>query len=180
MSEVSLSPSKSSRSSRSAVDPATVLTSVGVLCVVLGGLVSAVTAPLELAHGSWAAAYLVLVGGVAQCAMGLSRARHPDAVQSPSWAWGQIAAWNLGNVVVIGGTLVGEPWMVDVGSVLLVIALAIALHATRSVPALAAQSPAHSTRPSVPAWVEQGYRLLLLVMATSIPIGIVLAHIRHS
>lgn len=45
-------------------DPATILTATGVGCVVLGGVIAAVTGPLDLAHGSWLAAYLVLVGMV--------------------------------------------------------------------------------------------------------------------
>ena len=43
--------------------PFLVLGSVG---VVLGGLLAAVTGPLALPMGSWAAAYLVLVVGVGQ------------------------------------------------------------------------------------------------------------------
>ena len=46
---------------------------VALLCVVAGGLVAAVTGPLRLEHGSWAAAYLVLVGGVAQGALGIAQ-----------------------------------------------------------------------------------------------------------
>ncbi len=56
-------------------DPARLLVVVGTCCVVLGGFVAAVTGPLTLADGSWLAAYLVLVGGLAQCALG----------QVPSW-----------------------------------------------------------------------------------------------
>ena len=54
------------------------LTATGIGSVVLGGLVAAVTEPLDLTHGSWVAAYLVLVGGVGQGAMGRARLRRPD------------------------------------------------------------------------------------------------------
>ena len=56
----------------------TMLTATGICSVALGGLVAAVAQPLDLAHGSWLAAYLVLVGGVAQGAMGQARFRRPD------------------------------------------------------------------------------------------------------
>ena len=111
-------------------NPAIVLTAIGVCSVVLGGLVAAVTGPWDLAHGSWLAAYLVLVGGVTQCAMGLARMRRPEVMQLRG-SWTQIGCWNVGNAVVIGGTLAGEPLAVDFGSALLVIALAIAFRAAR-------------------------------------------------
>lgn len=152
------------------------LTSLGVFCVVVGGLVAAVTGPLELTHGSWTAAYLVLVGGVTQCAMGQSRTRRPDVAQPRAWAWAQIGTWNLGNALVIGGTLSSQTLIVDLGSVLLVAALAIALQATRPTPAMAARSADRR----VPPWIERSYRILLLVLALSIPVGIVLSHVRNS
>jgi hypothetical protein len=155
----------------SPLNPATVLTTIGVCSVVLGGLVAAVTGPLDLAHGSWLAAYLVLVGGVAQCAMGQARFRRPEVIP-PRRGWAQIGCWTVGNAVVIGGTLAGEPWAVDVGSALLVIALAIALHAAR--PSAGAAAGGMS------ALVGHAYRVLLLVLAVSIPVGVALAHLRHS
>lgn len=156
--------------------PGTVLTSIGICCVVFGGLVAAVTGPLDLANGSWTAAYLVLVGGVAQCAMGQSRTRHPEKLPPDSWGWAQIGAWNLGGALVIGGSLASEPLLVDFGSVLLVGALVIALDGTRATTAVAA-GPA---RRRVSAWVDWVYRMLLLVLAVSIPIGITLSYVRHS
>jgi len=162
-------------------DPATALIAIGVCCVVLGGLVAAVTGPLDLAHGSWTAAYLVLVAGVTQCAMGRSRARRPDMAQprsrdSASWGWAQVGAWNLGNALVICGTLAGAPSVVDFGSVLLVVALVIALHATRPATTVAARSAGQRVSP----WADWAYRALLLVLAVSIPVGMVLSHLRHS
>lgn len=156
--------------------PAAALTAIGICCVVLGGLVAAVTEPLDLAHGSWVAAYLVLVAGVAQCAMGQARARHTGLKPSLLWGWAQVGAWNLGNALVIGGTLASEPPVVDFGSVVLVAALAIALRVTRPVTAVAARPAAGW----VSSWVEWVYWVLLLVLAVSIPVGIVLSHLRHS
>lgn len=144
-------------------DPAAVLTAVGVCCVVVGGLIAAVTGPFDLSQGSWLAAYLVLVGGVAQCAMGQARMWQPEVTQARRWGWIQIGSWNLGNIAVVVGTLTGVPSVVDLGSMVLVVALVIALHATRI-----ASGTAY--------WI---YRALLLVLAVSIPVGIVLSHLRH-
>jgi TRAP-type C4-dicarboxylate transport system permease small subunit len=149
-----------------------VLTVVGSCCVVLGGLVAAITGPFELAHGSWLAAYLVLVGGVTQYAMGRARVWWPDAMQPRSWGWTQVGSWNAGNALVIGGTLGGEPVVVDLGSVLLIAAVGIALHAARP----AARAGASPTSPLV----GLAYRTLMLVLAVSIPVGMVLSHLRHS
>jgi hypothetical protein len=149
--------------------PAAVLTAVGGGCVVLGGLVAAVTTPLNLAHGSWLAAYLVLVCGVAQWAMGRVRAgRRPTGTAGRRWAWTQVAAWNLGNAMVIVATLLARPELVDVGSALLLGALLIALFTT----------PARrgTGRAAFGIWA---YRALLLVLAVSMPVGILLAYLRH-
>lgn len=164
------------RGQRDGPRPGDVLTATGICCVVLGGLVAAATGPLDLARGSWLAAYLVLVGGVAQWAMGRARTRSSDVTQSRRWGWTQLCCWNLGNAAVIGGTLAGEPLLVDTGSVLLVVALAIALHTARP----AAGAPARPVAARVPAVVDWAYRALLLVLAVSIPVGMVLSHLRNS
>jgi hypothetical protein len=156
-------------------DQGTVLTAVGVSSVMLGGLVAAVTGPLELAHGSWLAAYLVLVGGVAQATMGQPRFRRAEVTQ-PRRGWVQIGSWNLGNAMVIGGTLTGVPPAVDLGSVALIIALAIAFHAARPSPGASAPSTAARTSPLL----DGAYRALLLVLACSVPVGILLSHLHHS
>jgi hypothetical protein len=167
-------PAPSRPGHRSLPSPAVVLTAIGVFSVVLGGLVAAVTGPLDLVHGSWLAAYLVLVGGVTQCAMGQARFRRPDAM-GPRGSWAQIGCWNLGNAVVIGTTLAGEPLAVDLGSALLVIALAIAFRAARP--------GAGTAAPATGGWsplVGLAYRALLLVLALSIPVGMALSQSRHS
>ena len=155
------------------------MVATGAGAVVLGGLVAAVTGPLDLAHGSWAAAFLVLVCGVAQVAMGESRKRQPPVRRRPprsgsasGWTsgWTQWGCWNSGGVAIIVGTLVGRPWLVDLGSVLLFVALALALDATRT----GGRRAGGDSR----LWFVT-YRVVLLVLAVSIPIGIALSHIRH-
>lgn len=133
---------------------------MGALAVILGGLVAAATGPMDWARGSWAAAYLVLVVGVAQYVMG--RLRAVDTGEDRA-GWVQLAGWNLGSVLVIGGTLITMPLLVDLGSVLLVVALVLALRARAG---------------GVPPAALLAYRAMLIVLAVSIPIGIVLSHLR--
>jgi hypothetical protein len=151
---------------RGRLTPSAVLIVIGSCCVVLGGLVAAATGPLGWVRGSWAAAYLVLVGGVAQYGMGKARAWH-HRPQPFRWGWAQIGAWNLGNAAVLGGTLAGTPLVVGLGSALLVFGLVIAWQAARG-----------GTGPvagRLAALWSRAYQGLLVVLAVSIPIGMVLS-----
>lgn len=148
--------------------PSGFLAVFGGSCVVLGGLVAAVTGPLGLADGSWVAAYLVLVGGVAQYAMG----RMPYRLAAPSLSlrlsWAEPVCWNLGNVLVVVGTLAGLPALVDVGSVFLLVVLGIAWHAVRDAAPVG----------RVARFAGWAYREVLILLVLSIPVGAVLAHLR--
>ena len=139
---------------------------VGGACIVAGGLVAAVTEPLRLAHGSWSAAYLVLVGGVAQIALGASQRALTGRETPTPVLITELAAWNLGSALVIGGTLVGNPVIVDAGGVALVVALAVLARTVRG--------------GARPRWAVWTYRGALAVLLVSIPIGLVLAHVRAS
>ena len=153
--------------------PARVLVVAGACCVVLGGVVAAVTGPLELDEGSWLAAYLVLVCGVAQYAIGQAWARPAAPLDPRVLGWTQVASWNLGNAAVIGGTLTDIPLLVDIGALLLVIGLGIALRPVRHT--------AHSTtagQDSMSPLAIRAYRGLLLLLLVSIPVGVGLAHLR--
>ncbi len=149
------------------LNPSTVLILIGCCCVVLGGLVAAASGPLGWVRGSWAAAYLVLVGGVAQYGMGQARVWHHQRSQSYGWGWAQVGAWNLGNAAVVGGTLAGATLIVGLGSALLFFALAIAWQAARGGPG--------SVGGRMTALWSRAYQGLLLVLAVSIPIGMVLS-----
>ncbi|NYF97085.1 hypothetical protein [Janibacter cremeus] len=144
-----------------AVTPGPVMVALGGVAVVLGGLVAAVTGPAGWAKGSWAAAYLVLVVGVAQYVMGRMR---PGDARPDRAGWAQLAGWNLGSFLVVGGTLAATPLLVDLGSVLLVVALVLALLAAL---------------PGRSGLVGHAYLAMLLVLAVSIPVGIVLSHLRN-
>lgn len=146
------------------------------LSIVAGGLVAAVTSPLELEHGSWAAAYLVLVGGVAQNAMN----RAPDALGYPSTSvardWSIVASWNVGNAAVLAGTFLETPWIVTAGAVPLVGGLVLAWSATTGD---AHPDPAPAARAPRRRALRTAYQLGLAALAVSLPIGVVLSQMRH-
>lgn len=171
------------RSHNSGVLTASAMIVVGGGFVVLGGLVAAVTAPLGIERGSWLAAYLVLVCGVAQFAIGTVQAGQTGIKEtmSPRWAWVQLLSLNLGNAAVITGTLIREPLVVDAGVVFLVVAFGIAAYAVRpwgspSVTAVAGV-PLASAAGRFLLW---GYRVFLLLLVVSLPVGSVLAHLRSN
>lgn len=139
----------------------------GAASVVAGGLVAAVTGPTGWGDGSWVAAFLVLVAGVAQLGIGSGQAHL--AVTTPTVALGtaQVVMWNVGCATVIAGTLLSSPATVAVGSAPLVATLVMSMVALRDRP---------GARRSV---VLLGYRLLLLVVLVSVPIGVALAFARR-
>lgn len=138
---------------------------LGTACVIAGGLVAAgvAMAPSEL--GSWAAAYLVLVGGVAQVALGVGQALLAPQPPGRRAVTAEVAGWNAGNGAVLAGTLLGATWLADVGGALLVATMALALAAVRG----AARCP---------SWPLHLYRALLALVLVSIPVGLVIAAVR--
>jgi len=91
--------------------------------IVVGGLVAAINSAAPFAHGSWLAAYLVLVGGVAQLLLGVGCLGLPAPRLSAHLRRTQLGLWNVGNVVVVAGVLAGVLGLVVVGSLALVGAL---------------------------------------------------------
>ncbi len=147
----------------------------GVACIVASGIVSAAIAPAPTEHGVWASAYLVLVGGVAQVALGIGQAALIPRPPTRRVITAQVAGWNFGNAAVIAGTLLGWWALVDVGGALLVAVLAgLALRSRTS----------HAARTTVRDHPRKGqamwliaFRGLLLLLLVSIPIGLVLERI---
>ena len=133
--------------------------------VITGGLTAAVTGPLGLEHGSWSAAFQVLVGGVLQGVLGT--AQHRLAARTPGRGvlLAELLTWNLGGLAVIGGTVAAAPLLVDAGGALLVAAMVLMLRAV-------------GRRAQGPTWLLWVFRAALVVTAVSIPIGLVLAHLR--
>jgi hypothetical protein len=146
-------------------------TAIGVLCITAGGLAAA-TASAPSEHTTWAAAYLVLVlvGGIAQVGLGFGQATFTAGTSTPVLA-SQVAGWNLGNAAVLAGTLQGSTAVVDLGGALLVVTLGL----------LARGLSPTGVRPVGGAgrWCLYGYRVLMVILFVSIPVGLVLAQIRH-
>ena len=144
--------------------PATV---VGVVCVVAGGLVAALTAPSPSEHGTWVAAYLVLVAGVSQVGLAVGQSLLAPRGPSARTSLAELVTWNGGNAAVLTGTLAGTVWLVDVGGALLVLTLALVVSAVRG----------HPVRDGSrrQALARKAFQLLVLVLLVSIPIGLWLA-----
>lgn len=139
---------------------------IGSACVVAGGLAAALTSAVPSEHGAWAAAYLVLVAGVAQLGLGSGQAWLAPRPPSPGLVRVEVGLLNAGNLAVIGGTLCARPHVVDVGGVLLVLSLVLLGYGVRA--------PGSRSRLLVLHWALTG---LLLV---SIPVGLVLARTSSS
>lgn len=143
------------------VDP---YTAAGAAFVVVGGLVAAVTRPLDLAKGSWLAAYLVLVCGVALVVIGVAQQQLTRAIPQRERTW-QLAGWGVANTLVIAGSLSSVPLITDAGSVVLFATLALTAWIGR--PLL------HTHRGAASAYIA-----VLIILAVSAPIGSFLAHAR--
>lgn len=135
-------------------------TAGGAALVVAGGLVAAVTGPLDLEKGSWLAAYLVLVGGVALIAIGIAQQKLPTPVPTPVLIV-QLSGWAVANFVVIVGALLGSSVTVNVGAVLLLLVLALTWWAGHSLIRLRSA-------------LAYAYLAILTILIVSAPIGMVL------
>lgn len=78
---------------------------IGGSCVIGGGLLSAAMAPMTSYHSSWAVAYIVLIAGVAQAALGLGQAGLTDGTVPARVVRGELLRWNAGDAAVVAGTL---------------------------------------------------------------------------
>lgn len=136
-------------------------------CTVAGGIVAAVSRPADLGHGPWAAAFLVLVLGVAQLALGGGQAWIAADIPQRSLVRWQLLTWNAGGAAVIVGTLTAVPALTSAGGLVEVVALVLFLTGVRRA------GPA-------PDWARLTFRAVVAVMAVSIPIGLVLAWIHPS
>ena len=118
--------SSDSRGRELILDRSTVmfLTSASVV-IVAGGAVAAVNSAAPFGHGSWLAAFLVLVGGVSQGVLGAGRLALQAPPLSRARPPAQLALWNVGSLAVPGGVLWDAPMLVTAGSVALLCALAL-------------------------------------------------------
>lgn len=146
-----------------AVRPFVLMGSVG---IVAGGLVAAVTGPTGFEPGSWSAAYLVLVAGVAQVVLGVGQAWLAEQVPPPSEVRAEAVAWNLSVAGVMAGTLASAPVVTTLGGLSLVVALVLFLAGVRRSAAAAGLALVL-------------YRGLVAIVLVSTPVGLALAWVRH-
>lgn len=142
---------------------------LGTVCVVTGGLIAAAIAPDPTPHGSWAVAYLVLVAGVAQVGLGLGQALLAPSVPTRRRAALQVGTWNAGNAAVLAGTLAEMTFLVDLGAAVLIVSLVLL--------AACVGGGDVERRPRWRRWALYGFRLLIIVLLLSIPVGLLLARI---
>lgn len=137
---------------------------VGTITIIGGGFAAAVTRPAEWSDGSWVAAYLVLVTGVAQIGLGIGQATLAASSPPDRRLVSQLVLVNGGSAAVVVGTLATVPIVVTIGGLILVAGLVTFAVAPRC--------------PDGPSWVRLGYLTILTVLIVSIPIGLVLAWVR--
>lgn len=129
-----------------------------------GGLASAATAMHPTEHTAWAVAYLVLVGGVAQVGLGGAQLLLAPPDRSGRGVTAELACWNVGNAAVLAGVLAAVNALVDLGGALLVAALVLAVLGVRGAPGVGAHRG-----------LLHGFRALVVLLALSIPAGLLLA-----
>ncbi|HQZ32797.1 MAG TPA: hypothetical protein PK020_00160 [Ilumatobacteraceae bacterium] len=137
----------------------------GGVSIVAGGLVAAITGPTDWDRGSWVAAFLVLVAGVAQIGVGASQAHLSPAPTALRFTAVQCALWNVACVATIVGSLLNNTVVVGIASAPLVAALVMSVIATKG---------SGSSRPQL----LLAYRMLLILLLASIPVGITLSALR--
>lgn len=136
---------------------------VGTAAVIFGGLFSAATARSATYHSAWLVAYLVLVVGVAQVALGLGEWWLASRPLRFSFIWGQVVLFALGNAGVILGSLSGSTFWVDVGSAFLLVAIGSFGWAVRS--------PRHR------GWALWAFWALIGFLLASVVVGLYFAHV---
>jgi hypothetical protein len=138
---------------------------LGMVCMAAGGLLSAATALAPSEQAAWAVAYLVLVGGLAQAGLGAGQALLASEAPPCGVVIAEVLAWNLGNAAVLAGELLHRGPVVDVGGALLAAALVLLIRSTR--------------RAAVRRrWKPLAFRGLVLLLAVSIPVGLVVGELR--
>ena len=139
----------------------------GALSVVTGGIVAAaIAAPTPTRHGVWAVAYLILVVGVCQIALGAGQALLAAAPPPPRAVGATAVVFNLANLGVLAGVLTDRVAVLNAGSVLLLVALVLFLIGVH--------------RSDRRGWVLHLYRWVVTVLVISIPIGLVITTVGAS
>lgn len=138
---------------------------MGMAAIIIGGLIAAAVAHEPSRHWVWLAAYLVLVCGVAQCALGVGQALLAPRAPGSIRLWCEWGLFNLGSLAVIVGTMLPRFLVMLGGTLALLLALALFMHAIRR---------AMRTR------LRRAYESVLAVVALGALVGLGLASISYS
>jgi hypothetical protein len=139
---------------------------IGSAAIIAGGVVAAVSRPTGFELGSWLAAFLVLVGGVAQIVLGVGQAWIAHQRPRARDVRAEVVWWNLGLGATVLGSLAAVPIATTVGGAAIVVALCLFLRGVRG-------------GGSAAGWTVPTYRAMVVVVVVSVPIGIALAWLRH-
>lgn len=143
-----------------------VFVAVGSGLIIAGGLVAAVTRPTGFEEGAWVAAFLVLVGGVAQILVGGGQAALVADAPPRTTLAVELVTWNLACAATVIGTLIASPPLTTVGGLALIASLVVFL--------VAVLKP--GTRHG---WARTAYVSVIGFVIISTPVGLVLAWVRH-
>ena len=137
---------------------------LGWLAIVAAGLIAAAVARQPAEYLVWMVAYLVLITGAAQVALGKGLAKLPDQKPAAGTVWGSWILLNIGHAGIIAGTLAGLFALVAAATVPYLIAVVWLAAAVRP-----------GTHKSGLYW----YRALIVVLFVSALIGATLSYHAH-
>ncbi|MDQ0276232.1 hypothetical protein QO003_000535 [Arthrobacter silviterrae] len=140
---------------------------LGGISLILGGVVSAASAGSPSYTSAWAVAYLVLVGGMAQLVLGIGQAELASKRLPAMLLAAEAALLNVSTVAVLLGTILTAPALTYAGAGLLLVTLVAFIWAVRG---------ASQHLP----WLLWAFRIMVVVLLVSAPIGLVIAHSRLS
>lgn len=138
---------------------------LALFAIIGGGLISAITAQVTTPTLAWVNAYLVLVGGVGTGGLAIGRDLLSPSRPNTLRLVFELSTWVIGNLLIIFGTLSSPTGLVETGSVLLATSLCSVLLGVR--------------KGAGASWVRGLFALLLYVLLLSIPIGVLLSHLRR-
>ena len=140
-----------------AVYGAWLFASTGLAAILAAGALSAALAHAPTRAAMWLTAYLVLVVGVAQIALGVGQARLASRPLTPALLGSEWLLFNGANALVISGRLLVRPNAVAVGAVVLAMALGLFLRGVRGAGG---------------GWLFRVYSLLVALLACSALVGV--------
>jgi hypothetical protein len=145
------------------IKPALPFLLISALAIVGGGVLAAAMAHAPNRKLLWTVAYLVLVVGATQAALGAGQALLGTRATAAPVRVAEWALFNLGSAGVIGGTLCSSQPLLWLGTLSFAASLALFLWATRGVRG---------------GWPIIAYRTLLVLLGGSAVVGLVLAMVR--